>query len=125
MRFIKNLYKTIVTLGVICIIFITLKPLAVKGYKVYMVHDVKRDLISFVNNMDNEILEESEMKNIVEYMSGIECSNNVCSGYITDVKYMPSQNGYEISYVLYISGPSIDNEHIQKTKFINVRGAEY
>ena len=125
MRFIKKLYKTIVTLGVICIIFITLKPLAVKGYKVYMVHDVKRDLISFVNNMDNEILEESEMKNIVEYMSGIECSNNVCSGYITDVKYMPSQNGYEISYVLYISGPSIDNEYIQKTKFINVRGAEY
>ena len=122
MRFIKNLYKTIVTLGVICIIFITLKPLVVKGYKAYMVHDVKRDLISFVNNMDNEILEESEMKNIVEYMSGIECSNNVCSGYITDVKYTPSQNGYEISYVLYISGPSIDNEHIQKTKFINVRG---
>ena len=125
MTFIKKLYKTIVSLGVICIIFITLKPLAVKGYKAYMVHDVKRDLISFVNNMDNEILEESEMKNIVEYMSGIECINNVCSGYITDVKYMPSQNGYEISYVLYISGPSIDNEHIQKTKFINVRGAEY
>lgn len=125
MTFIKKLYKTIVSLGIICIIFITLKPLAVKGYKAYMVHDVKRDLISFVNNMDNEILEESEMKNIVEYMSGIECSNNVCSGYITDVKYMPSQNGYEISYVLYISGPSIDNEHIQKTKFINVRGAEY
>lgn len=125
MTFIKKLYKTIVSLGVICIIFITLKPLAVKGYKAYMVHDVKRDLISFVNNMDNEILEESEMKTIVEYMSGIECSNNVCSGYITDVKYMPSQNGYEISYVLYISGPSIDNEHIQKTKFINVRGAEY
>lgn len=125
MRFIKNLYKTIVTLGAICIIFITLKPLAVKGYKAYMVHDVKRDLISFVNNIDNEILEESEMKNIVEYISGIECSNNVCSGYLTDVKYTPSQNGYEISYVLYISGPSIDNEHIQKTKFINVRGAEY
>lgn len=125
MRFIKNLYKTIITLGAICITIITLKPLAIKGYKAYMEHDVKRDLISFVDNMDNEILEESEMKNIVEYMSGIECSNNVCSGYITDVKYTPSKSGYEVSYVLYISGPSIEDEHIQKTKFINVRGAEY
>lgn len=125
MSFIKKLYKTIITLGTICIIIIILKPLAVKGYKVYMVNDVKRDLVSFVDNMDDEILEESEMKNIIEYMSGVECSNHVCSGYITDVKYMPNQSGYEVFYTLYISGSSIENEHIQKTKFINVRGAEY
>lgn len=124
MYYLKRFYKFVITLGIISLLLIILRPVIRLGVNAYFEKDLKRDIISSVDTVDNIITDEKELEPMIDYIKSLSTFNFIGSAKILTCDYEKyDEETYLIKYSIIIknnSNPSIDNV-VDKEKIITLQ----
>lgn len=120
----KKIYKFVITLGIVSLLLIVLRPIIRSGVNAYFEEDLKRDIVSSVDTVDNIITDEKELDPIVDYIKSLSNFNYIGSAKILTCKYEKcDEETYKIKYSIIIknnSNLSID-KIVDKEKKITLK----